>query len=41
MSGYPYGPGESFPATELHRLYLEEWLTRVVEGRPAPPRVAP
>jgi hypothetical protein len=30
MSGYPYGPDESFPDTPLHRRYLEEWLTRVV-----------
>jgi len=31
MSGYPYGPGEAFPDTELHRRYRREWLTRVVE----------
>ena len=30
MSGYPYGPGESFPDTPAHRRYVEEWLTRVV-----------
>jgi Tfp pilus assembly protein PilF len=30
MSGYPYGPGEAYPDTPLHRRYLEEWLTRVV-----------
>ena len=35
MSGYPYGPGESFPDTPLHREYVERWLTRVVE----PPEV--
>lgn len=28
MSGYPYGPGESFPSTPAHRAYVEEWLTR-------------
>ena len=31
MSGYPYGPDERFPDTPLHRRYVEEWLTRVVE----------
>ncbi len=42
MSGYPYGPDESFPDTELHRRYVEEWLTRRVAGQPQPPhRVAP
>ncbi len=30
MTGYPYGPGEGFPDTPLHRQYLETWLTRVV-----------
>ncbi len=30
MSGYPYGPGERFPDTPLHREYLERWLTREV-----------
>jgi hypothetical protein len=30
MSGYPYGPEESFPDTPLHRRYREEWLTREV-----------
>jgi Tfp pilus assembly protein PilF len=39
MSGYPYGPDESFPDTPLHRRYLDEWLTRVVE--PAAPGEAP
>ncbi|MCB1057379.1 MAG: VCBS repeat-containing protein [Acidobacteria bacterium] len=37
MSGYPYGPGESFPDTEEMRRYREEWLTREIEpeaGRP-------
>jgi len=28
MSGYPYPPGESFPATDLHRAWLSEWQTR-------------
>lgn len=32
MSGYPYGEGESFPDTPLHREYLERWLTREVGG---------
>ncbi len=31
MSGYPYGPDERVPDTPLHRRYVEEWLTRVVE----------
>ncbi len=31
MSGYPYGPGEAFPDTPLHREYRERWLTRVVQ----------
>lgn len=31
MSTYPYGEGERFPDTELHREYLRDWLTRVVE----------
>lgn len=31
MSGYPYGPGESFPDTPGNRRYIEEWLTRVVK----------
>ena len=42
MTRYPYGPGESFPDTDIHRDYLENWLTRVV--RPAPgalPRISP
>ncbi len=30
MSGYPYGPGETYPDTAEHRTYLEEWLTREV-----------
>lgn len=30
MSGYPYGPGESFPNTEEMRRYREEWLTREI-----------
>jgi hypothetical protein len=39
MSGYPYGPGESFPDTPRLREYIERWLTRVVtpgEGPAAP-----
>jgi tetratricopeptide (TPR) repeat protein len=35
MTGYPYGPGEAFPDTPLHRAYREEWLTRVI-APPAP-----
>jgi hypothetical protein len=31
MTQYPYAPGENFPDTPVHRDYLEEWLTRVVE----------
>jgi tetratricopeptide (TPR) repeat protein len=31
MTSYPYAEGEHFPDTPLHRRYLEEWLTRVVE----------
>jgi hypothetical protein len=31
MSGYPYGPGEAFPDTPLHREYLETYQTRVVD----------
>lgn len=30
MSGYPYGPGEHYPRTELHREYHEKYNTRVV-----------
>jgi len=30
MTTYPYGDGESFPDTPLHREYLDSWLTRVV-----------
>jgi hypothetical protein len=33
MSGYPYGPGESFPETPALRRYREEWLTREVPDR--------
>ena len=39
MSGYPYGPGERFPDTPLHREYLERWLTREVRAE-APRAVA-
>ncbi len=28
MSGYPYGPDESFPDTEAHRRWRAEWNTR-------------
>jgi hypothetical protein len=28
MSGYPYGPGESYPDGEVHRAYRAEWNTR-------------
>ncbi len=28
MSGYPYGPDESFPDTPAHETYRREWLTR-------------
>ncbi len=42
MSGYPWGPGEAFPDTPLHREYRERWLTRVVELSPAgPPPASP
>ncbi len=34
MSGYPYGEVERFPDTGLHREYIGEWLTRVVEPQP-------
>lgn len=30
MSGYPYGPGESYPATPAHAAYRREWLSREV-----------
>jgi tetratricopeptide (TPR) repeat protein len=30
MSGYPYGPGEDYPRTELLREYHEKYNTRVV-----------
>ncbi len=33
MTTYPYGPDERFPDSDLHREYLETWLTRIV--RPA------
>ena len=38
MSGYPYGPDESFPDTERHRAWRREWNTRLAE--PWLPRVA-
>ena len=28
MSGYPFGPEESYPDTPAHRTYRREWLTR-------------
>ncbi|HEX2252769.1 MAG TPA: CRTAC1 family protein, partial [Thermoanaerobaculia bacterium] len=42
MSGYPYGPGEAFPDTPLHRHYRQHWLTREVTAKPpaASPRRA-
>jgi len=36
MTGYPYGPGESYPDTPELREYRERWLTREV-GIPDPP----
>ena len=30
MSGYPFGPGESYPETTEHRAYQERWLTREI-----------
>ena len=30
MSGYPFGPGESYPRTPEFDAYQEHWLTRVV-----------
>src|SRR6185436_9253107 len=27
MTGYPYGPGESYPDTPRHREYRKRWLT--------------
>ncbi len=41
MSGYPYGSGERFPDTALHRDYLERWLTRVVPPALPPPTSSP
>jgi Tfp pilus assembly protein PilF len=34
MSGYPYGPGETYPDSLLLREYRERWLTREI----APPQ---
>ncbi|UCF39133.1 MAG: VCBS repeat-containing protein [Acidobacteriota bacterium] len=31
MSAFPYPAGESYPLSEKHRKYLEEWNTRVYE----------
>ena len=36
MTGYPYGPGESYPQTPAHREYLERYNTRIVP-RSLPP----
>lgn len=42
MTTYPYGPDEKFPDSELHRDYLENWLTRVVRPEPgAHPQISP
>ena len=32
MSGYPYGPDESFPDTEAHRAWRREWQTRPAQA---------
>ena len=32
MSGYPYAEGETYPDTEQHRRYRNEWLTRRIDG---------
>jgi hypothetical protein len=32
MSGFPYPPTESYPFSEEHVRYLEEWNTRVVKA---------
>jgi tetratricopeptide (TPR) repeat protein len=34
MSGYPYGPQESFPDDPVHRRYRSDWLTREVGPEP-------
>jgi hypothetical protein len=31
MSGYPYGPNETFPDDEVHRRWRREWNTRSAE----------
>ncbi len=36
MKSFPYAPGESYPDTEEHRRYLDEWNTRQ-----EPPRIRP
>jgi hypothetical protein len=42
MTTYPYGADETFPDSELHREYLDEWLTRVVAPQPgALPQISP
>jgi hypothetical protein len=40
MSGYPYGPDEAFPDSPLHRQYIEEWQTRIIEP-PTPGQISP
>jgi hypothetical protein len=40
MSGYPYGPGESYPDTSGHREYLERYNTRRVTRAVVPIDVA-
>lgn len=32
MKSYPYAPGETWPDTDFHRRYVEEWLTREVKA---------
>ena len=39
MSGYPYGPDETYPQDELHQRTLREWNTR--PGRQLIPSLAP
>ncbi len=51
MSGYPYGPDETYPTGAGHRLYRDEWNTRPARrlgrdlrpgaGLPAPADLAP
>jgi hypothetical protein len=37
MSGYPFGPGESYPESPFHREYRDRWNTRMVIGTPLDP----